>query len=241
MCSTRLSIWNGSRLSTVGETHAPSVIARFVHRQLRALVLSQEFPCAAAHSVLRHNPYWFALYGTMGSKAATAELAADLTHIVSQRRGLPGALSTFVASFTGPGIGSESHFERVLWQQLQALHDEDALPWDEGVSSDPQDPRFSFSIAGRAFFVVGMHAASSRWARRFGWSTLVFNEHAQFDELRESGRFDRLRDTIRIRDTRLQGGMNPMCTDYGNLSEARQYSGRQVEDRWRCPLTVRGA
>jgi uncharacterized protein len=45
-----------------------------------------------------------------------------------------------------------------------------------------------------------------------------------------------MRDTIRSRDARLQGSINPMVRDHGESSEARQYSGRAVGAAWRPPL-----
>jgi hypothetical protein len=68
--------------------------------------------------------------------------------------------------------------------------------------------------------------------------TLVFNPHAQFEELRRDGRFDGMRNTIRRRDHRLQGSINPMVADHGERSEALQYSGRAVEPGWEPPLDV---
>jgi hypothetical protein len=35
---------------------------------------------------------------------------------------------------------------------------------------------------------------------------------------------------------RLQGSINPNLSDFGVHSEARQYSGRAVEDAWKCPF-----
>ena len=100
--------------------------------------------------------------------------------------------------------------------------------WDSTVSSDPFDPHFSFSFGGQALYVVGLHERSSRHARRFAWPTLVFNPHAQFDRLRHDGHWQRMQEAIRRRDVALQGEINPMLSDFGEQSEARQYSGRRV-------------
>jgi len=66
--------------------------------------------------------------------------------------------------------------------------------------------------------------------------TLVFNLHAQFEQLRASGMFPRMRDRIRARDEALQGQVNPMVSDHGTSSEARQYSGREVSPDWQAPF-----
>ncbi len=122
------------------------------------------------------------------------------------------------------------------------MHDLDSVrhAWDPRVSADPGDARFSFSVAGTAYFIVGLHAGSSRWARRFAWPTLVFNPHEQFSALRDSGGYDRMRTMIRGRDAHLQGTVNPALRDHGMLSEAAQYAGGDVADDWRCPLHVHG-
>lgn len=118
------------------------------------------------------------------------------------------------------------------------LHERDRRhhPWDPEASANPDDPHFSYSFGGRAFFVVGMHPNSSRLARRFAWPALVFNARYQFERLREEGRFTHLRDAIRARKVALQGSLNPNQSDHGEDTEARQYSGRPAEPDWWCPF-----
>ncbi len=152
------------------------------------------------------------------------------------------ALHTFAAVFSGPSSMDEHRFEALLWAQLQRLHDLDVArgaPWAEDVSPDPEDPRFSFSLCGHPFFVIGLHPGASRRARRFAVPAMVFNSHRQFESLRADGRYGRMQAAIRERDVALQGSINPNLTDFGQASEARQYSGREVEPGWRCPLRVR--
>ena len=86
------------------------------------------------------------------------------------------------------------------------------------------------------YFLVGLHPKASRNARRAPSPTLVFNLHSQFVALRESGHYTRIRDRIRDRDEQLQGTINPMVSDHGEVSPARQYSGREVEPGWRAPF-----
>jgi FPC/CPF motif-containing protein YcgG len=129
-----------------------------------------------------------------------------------------------------------------LWRQLQYLHGADAehFGWDPNVSSDPRDPHFSFSFGGRAFYVIGMHGQNSRVARRFPWPALVFNPHEQFQRLRTDGKWRRMQRSIRARELVLQGSVNPMLSDFGEESEARQYSGRTVPEDWTPPLGGNG-
>jgi uncharacterized protein len=109
------------------------------------------------------------------------------------------------------------------------------LPADD-VSNDVDSAQFSLSMAGHPFFVIGLHAHASRLARRFSHPVLVFNSHRQFEKLREDGRYGKMQSAIRLRDIELQGSLNPNLADFGEGSEARQYSGREVEAGWRCPF-----
>ena len=107
------------------------------------------------------------------------------------------------------------------------------------MSSDADHADFSFSVGGMAFFVVGLHAGSSRLTRRFAWPTLVMNPHRQFENLKANGTFPRFQKVIRHADQELQGAVNPMLAEHGRKSEAMQYSGRHVEPDWRCPFHAR--
>jgi FPC/CPF motif-containing protein YcgG len=234
---------DGELIHPLDPERSPSPLARVVHDSFRAHILDADFPCVGGKAAINHDTYRFGLYAEMNSPAATAGLAYDLWEYARERPKFETDFATFVASFKGPVACDELEWEKHLWSQLVSLHDLDRLHhlWDSTVSSDPADPGFSFSFAGTAFFVVGLHPASSRRARRFGWPTLVFNAHVQFERLREQNQFERLRETVRARDYKLQGSLNPNLSDFGELSEARQYSGRAVEEGWRCPFSARPA
>lgn len=207
-----------------------------VETEFRAFVQNPDFPCLGAKSVVRLTGYELRVYGALGNQSNAQILASDLARF--SKEASEDALSAFVAVFPHSPPESEIDFERRLWRQLQRLHDVDPQydEWAAGVSADPEDAHFSFSVGGRAFFVVGLHPLSSRLARRFRWPALVFNPHEQFSRLREEGRFEGLRSAIRQRDIALQGTENPNLADFGERSEARQYSGRQTEDEWKCPF-----
>lgn len=95
-----------------------------------------------------------------------------------------------------------------------------------------------FSFGGRAFFVVGLSSASTRWARQFSWPLLAFNAHHQFDKLRRSGRFGRVQQVIGERDRAIEGDTNAALSDFGDHTEANQYAGRAVDRTWRCPVSL---
>jgi FPC/CPF motif-containing protein YcgG len=229
------SQWDGEALVRP-DGGAPSALAERVHSALRAVILDPEFPCVGARSAMNRGSYRFAMYDELDSDGATEALARDLATFVAEGPNIEGDYTTFIALFEGPKAIEPMDFEQLLWGQLRRLHEVDASPWDPSVSRDPDEPTFSFSFAGQAFFVVGLSPTSTRWARRFPWPLLAFNPHEQFERLRASGQFERIQEVVRDRDEQLEGDLNPNLADFGTHTEARQYSGRPVEDDWRCPV-----
>lgn len=212
-------------------------VAAEVDGDFRTFVGDEGFPCLAGKGAVNRGDYTLGVYPVLGTREATGPLAADLGRFTASIPADGAGLRTFAAVFTGDVPESEHAFERALWRQLQRLHDVDAVPdWDASVSARGDDADFSFSFAGRALFVVGLHPRSSRLSRRFRWPALMFNPRVQFDRLKAEGRFDRMRDLVRARDVALQGTPNPNLADFGHASEARQYSGRATEPEWRCPF-----
>jgi FPC/CPF motif-containing protein YcgG len=204
---------------------------------LELMVTHADFPCLGAKSVFRRGTVVHLVLDDMDDPAATTTLLERLATFASDVEGSPGFHSLMV-TFRRPRHGSEAAFESSLFRLLQRLHDADSERWARGVGSDPRDAHFAFSVAGTAYFIVGLHPQASRVARRAPLATLVFNPHAQFEELRAEGRFDGMRTTIRRRDEQLQGFVNPMVADHGDSSEARQYSGRRLPPGWEPPLHV---
>jgi FPC/CPF motif-containing protein YcgG len=234
---------NGRLIHPLDAGRRPPPLAESVHQSFREHVLDQDFPCVGGKSAIVNDTYRFGLYPEMNTREATAGLAYDLWEYALERPAFATDYATFIASFAAPVASDERDWEKMLWSQLQSLHELDRKhhAWDASVSSDPEDPAFSFSFAGTAFFIIGLHPRSSRYARRFAWPTLVFNAHVQFERLREQNLFERMRETVRARDRKLQGSLNPNLSNYGERSEARQYSGRAVEEEWRCPFRARPA
>ena len=193
-------------------------------------------PCAMAKSVLAQGNIEFGEFAGLGTDHA-AEATCRALYDSLQRRPDVGYWS-FVALFPHDAVANEEAFEAGLWSHLQRMHDYDVRTheWDPAVSSDPGDAEFSFSVGGRAWYVIGLHPQASRLARRLDEVALVFNPHGQFDDLRARGKYASVRNLIRQRDQRLQGSINPMLADHGTASEARQYSGREVPADWRCPF-----
>ncbi|MGI8610626.1 MAG: guanitoxin biosynthesis heme-dependent pre-guanitoxin N-hydroxylase GntA [Candidatus Dormibacteria bacterium] len=203
-------------LVDIHSTQPAPAIARLVHDSFVGHVSSPAFVCVGGKAAVSRGTYRVAMLGALGAHDSTEALADGLRSFAAERGVNDTDFFSYAAFFTGPVAQDEAQFERALWRQLQLLHELDEQPWDPRVSRDPADPRFSFSFASRAYFIVGLHAASSRWTRRFAWPTLVFNPHEQFDELRGDGRMLRWQEVIRERDAELQGGINPnlgACVD----------------------------
>jgi FPC/CPF motif-containing protein YcgG len=165
----------------------------------------------------------------------------DHLQVLSESADGPSFISVAVLFPTSPLL-DEPAFERALWERLAAIHaiDRRRYGWDPRVSDDPASPSFSMSVGGKAFYVVGLHPAASRPARRFQCPVLVFNLHSQFEQLRADGRYDKLREAILQRDVAYAGSPNPMLAVHGRSSEARQYSGRRVDADWVCPFAPVG-
>jgi uncharacterized protein len=229
-------------MSVISEINRNASISRAaLERLFMTFVQRPDFPCVGAKSAVSAGSYCVRAYDRLAHPHSSERLAVDLRHFQNSELRATAAYATFVAIFRAPRVINEEAFEVLLWSQLQQLHDIDCAryDWDDSVSSNPADPHFSFSFAGKAFYVVGMHPTSSRLARRFAFPAMIFNPHEQFERLRNEGHWRKMQATIRERDMALQGNINPMLSDFGETSEARQYSGRAVADDWSPPFEKR--
>jgi len=212
-----------------------TALTDFIRDEFARFIASPRYPCIGARSSLRNGGCRINVYGPMDDADTTRELSRDLADFAVAERSR--RFVAFAAVFAEPAPESEQDYEGRLWRQLSALAvaDRDSK-WDDARSPDPENPQFAFCFRGTPFFLIGMHPESSRMARQFAWPAIVFNPHAQFEQLRAEQRFESMRQTIRARDVALQGSVNPNLADAGERSEARQYSGRAVDDPWTCPF-----
>jgi len=207
--------------------------------QFRAMIRDAKYPCVGAKSALNHEHIEIRVARDIRCPADDARIHAALAGFARRYKADPQPFQSLAVLFRGPEDLSEKGFEQALWQRVQALSDIDAgqhQPYDPRVSPDAGDPHFSLSFGGEAFFLVGLHPQSSRPARRFITPVLVFNPHDQFERLRAQGRYETLSKAIINRDIALAGSPNPMLARHGDISAARQYSGRMVSENWRCPF-----
>ena len=224
-----------------------------IHEFLRAGVSSAGFPCTMGRAVFEGGRYRFGVYPTMSRDDSLYGLAHDLWQFVDDQAEIAAAagdaskpvsrFSTFIAAFQRPFPTDEHQFEAQLWDVLQWLHERDVeqgYAWDPKSCADPSDPKFSFSFRERSFFIVGLYTDSSRLSRRGTIRpALTFNAKWQFDDLRAHGIFEKVQKTIRRNDSVFQGHTNPNLTNFGEDSEAKQYSGRAVEPDWTAPFHPR--
>ncbi len=209
---------------------------RKIKAEFEDFIINKNHPCVMAQTVFSMDKVKFHTYENFGSKNTAGKILKDLKQYIENYDFESNEFLTFMAVFKGRKEYSEKQFEEMLWKQLDFLHEVDTEAWDTAVSSDPSNKDFSFSLGGKAFYIVGLHPNSSRLARQTPYPAIAFNLHWQFEKLREMGTYEVVRDKIRERDIELQGNINPVLQDFGENSEARQYSGRKVGDEWKCPF-----
>jgi FPC/CPF motif-containing protein YcgG len=209
-----------------------------VVEEFQRFISDDTYPCVAARAALSRQQIKFLVADHMACPKDDNRILQFVYEFVEHYRASKTTLHSAAVIFRQPGMTTEEMFDSFLWQRLQSLATMDAenFSYDKRVSSEPMSSDFSFSLAEEAFFIIGMHPGSSRPARRFRYPALIFNPHAQFDELRTLDRYEKMKNIVRKRDILFSGSINPMLSDYGNTSEALQYSGRHYGSEWTCPL-----
>ncbi len=199
---------------------------------------NKEFPCVAAKDALAKGKIRVLVADHMACPNDDASILEFLYDFTRMYRGGEKGFYSAAIIFKGPQTLSEEMFDAFMWQRLQSLRDLDAQNFkhDDRVDADPVSENFSFSLMEEAYFIIGLHPESSRQARQFQYPTLVFNPHAQFAEMKTAARYEKMKTIVRKRDIAFSGSVNPMLTDFGEASEVYQYSGRQYDNAWKCPL-----
>ncbi|MEP6959564.1 MAG: guanitoxin biosynthesis heme-dependent pre-guanitoxin N-hydroxylase GntA [Nitrospirota bacterium] len=227
------------------DTTAPSLGTEFsdrtnIHDEIRSFILQENYPCVAAIQSVVRNDYLVATYGQFGSGTHWQQLRADLLQYVELQRATQSRYMSFWAVFITPTKtpDNEADFEEHLWRELSLLSSEEerSVDWGKHDSSDPNDHSFCLSLNGDKLFVVGLHPQTSRVARRFSRPAMVFNTLSQFEQFEKDGTYGTMVNTIRRRDLKFQGSINPMVLAHGDVWESIQYSGRENPDSWKCPF-----
>ncbi|MGJ8550156.1 guanitoxin biosynthesis heme-dependent pre-guanitoxin N-hydroxylase GntA [Winogradskyella wichelsiae] len=220
-------------MNTIPKNH-PLYLA--IDEDYKDFILTQKHPCVMAKTLFMTDKYHLNVYRSSQQIDGLKLLLNDLESFIDQYDFESPLFESFLAVFPFEHYDSELDFEKALWHTLQQLHALDDCEWDTSVSDNPQDPNFSFSLKGSAFYIVGLHPQSSRKARQSPYPTIVFNLHSQFEQLRAMGTYKKVKKRIRKRDKKLQGHINPVLKDFGKESETKQYSGRAVDSTWKCPF-----
>ena len=198
------------------------------------------YPCIAAKAAMTRGNISCFVADDMGDDSADQFILDFIYSFVEEFRQSKDMYHSVSIIFRNPVIQSEEQYDRLLWERLQSLSDLDASlnNYDPRVNQDPRSGSFSFSLKGEAFYIIGLHPSSSREARKFTFPTMVFNPHAQFEQLRNMMKYEVMKTVVRKRDAIYSGSVNPMLEDFGKRSEVFQYSGRSYSTDWKCPLKI---
>jgi FPC/CPF motif-containing protein YcgG len=204
---------------------------------------NKTFPCVAARAALRNEHIRCMVALNMACPNDDPAILKFLYDFVNEYRNETTSFHSAAIIFQAPSISSEEMFEALFWKRLQSLSNLDAVnySYDIRVDADPASGNFSFSIKEEAFFIIGLHPFSSRQSRKFKYPALVFNPHAEFEKLRLAKRYEQMKNVVRKRDIAYSGSINPMLKDFGESSEVYQYSGRDYDSEWQCPLKINHA
>lgn len=207
-------------------------------QSFRDFITSEMYPCVAARAAMHrdHIPCFVADH--MGCPKDDRDILQFIYDFIPTYRTTTTGMHSAAVIFRQPQTTTEKTFDEMLWSRLQALStlDTTRFAYDPRVSQNPRSPDFSFSLGGEAFFIIGMHPSSSRLARQFFYPAIVFNPHAQFEEMRKAKQYEKMKQIVRKRDILYSGSVNPMLEDFGKASEVFQYSGRHYDKDWTCPL-----
>ncbi len=197
----------------------------------------KDFPCVAAKNASEKDTLKILEADHLACPKDDKAILSFLYDFTEVYRKTSGGFHSAAIIFKGPQQITEEEFEQLIWQRLEALYvlDSARFPHDARVNADPSSPEYSFSLMEEAFFIIGLHPQSSRPARRFENPVLVFNPHAQFDAMKKDQRYEKMKTIVRKRDLAFSGSLNPMLTDFGEASEAYQYSGKNYLEDNKCP------
>ncbi len=201
------------------------------------------FPCVAGKAAVAKGQLQTLVVGHIACPKDDKAILDFIYRFVDEYRNSDKMFHSVAVIFAQPDVYTEEMYGRFFWSRLQAISDLDAqkYEYDHRVDADPESEHFSFSLKEEAFFVIGLHPAASRPARRFKYPAIVFNPHAQFEQLREAGQYEKMQNIIRKKDTELAGSINPMLTNFGEKSEVYQYTGQKLDNSWKCPLHINHA
>jgi len=200
----------------------------------------KEFPCIAAKAAAERHQVKCMVAGNMACAKDDVAILHFIYEFVDVYRMATKPFHSAAVIFEQPVIHCESEFDHFFWQRLQSLSNLDAqkYAYDTRVNPDPFSGNFSFSLKSEAFFIIGLHPCNSRISRQFSYPVIVFNPHAEFVKMRLTERYEKMKEVVRKKDVAFSGTINPMLDDFGTTSEVYQYSGKNYDANWQCPLKI---
>ncbi|KTD59596.1 YqcI/YcgG family protein [Legionella santicrucis] len=211
-----------------------------IEKTFREKILAENFSCVGAKTSINRSKYQFCLLDRIATEEATSKLYQALKNFTNSRITIDNRFASFIACFASSTNIQPEEFEYLLWLQLKMLYEIDELPWDKSVSNDVNNRFFSFSVAGEAYFVIGLCPDHPRKCRDFYYPMLVFNSHHQFNYLKQINVFNKIQKTVRARELHYNGSINPNLIHFDECSEALQYSGLKANLQWQCPFNFSG-
>ena len=192
---------------------------------LKAFINFRDFPCVMAKSVLKKGHLEsYRIEDSTDKKVLLNYLYLFIDHF----RNEPQKLHSCIFEFPCFEESTFTEFESYFWNLLDKLSslDKQKYKHDDRVSSSYANSNYSYSLKEEAFFIVMLHPKSPRISRRFSCPAIVFNPHEQFENLRKDNKYQKIKNIIRKRDQKIQGNINPMLSDFGEVNELYQYTGR---------------
>ena len=216
---------------------------KWIQQQYISYLENKDFACIGAKAALAKRQVQCFVADNMVCPKDDPDILNFLYSFIDTYRSSDTLYYSAAVIFKGPRFISDEEFDISMWQRLQSLSDFDSInyEYDHRVDHDPASSNFSFSLKEESLFIIGLHPASSRLLRQFSYPALVFNPHFQFEQLRQSGKYEKMQRVIRNRDIAFSGSINPMLKDFGDASEVYQYSGREYDETWQCPLKINHA
>src|SRR5690554_2592119 len=115
------------------------------YKWFKKWILDDDHPCLMAQSVFRTDHVDYHEYKGFGTSESVDSILRDLENYLDRYNFSDNQFFTFIAAFPQERCAyTEVEFEKLLWRQLQFLHDADDAPWDSSVTKDPDDSNFSF-------------------------------------------------------------------------------------------------
>ncbi|MBK7357103.1 MAG: YqcI/YcgG family protein [Propionivibrio sp.] len=134
-------------------------------------VIDPDYPCYFGSAAAHHGE----LYYTISDSRTQHLLARTLQNFLANARLAPDERRNLTIFFPPDALPlSHSEYKQRFWSVLQALHQSDASPWPDSVSTDPNQPNWEFCFAGEPIFAFCADPSyRSRTSRNLGPGMII--------------------------------------------------------------------